>query len=894
MRTRGPQQLLLGNLVRFNDRVWTVVAFNDGRVHLTDALGDSVCMQADQLVSMPGFEIAESERCHDGEVGDLDVPSAALERARWWERHVLEVITGLPSESHPGAVPEQCYAPRLRSLAERESAKAAELGAQGVLGASARTVRRKRQRYQSYGIKGLLDGRAKRTETPGARQDSRLLEALSYVLAEHSGPRRSADYYRRATGHFLEQWYGPGVVWLPSRSTFHRLINKITAQYGTPSRLPRATPHAALTRPGQRVVVDTMRFPLLTTQESEENQSTQLTAVFDELTHSVYAVLVHTGSSAVNGQGLLARLCTAYPARGSAPACADGSAGARPEPTEALPSAVPECLALDHGSLTRSHPFLAECRRLGISVVRTSPSTKGTGEALLRRLGQQFLARWAESLPAGDSIARKWTLPELQSLAEEVALAWQKQPAEGLRGLVGYGHEPTPQVAHAACVSRSGVLPLPLPASTYPALLPREWRTVTARGILVHGRTYDGYALQRLRSGSSSAAPAKNKVEVRFDPFDARQVWIHGQDGSWATLPATTLPQLSMGSGPGPGKDAGASVRSGHGPGRDSRRRAAAPFPSSPLHARTAAVDTPVTDDLRLTSLEGWRRYVDTATTDGPAGESDWRDNEERLAYHAQLPLLVTPLLQSVEACAQQLLIRNQQLPVGRRSLLVYGPACSGKTTALVAFGRHNELRDSGQHSKSGRRHRIPTAYVSLRPAATARTLLTDLAGFLKLPTRSRQPLADLSGQVRDALLYVGTYVVLIDDLHRMQPATRHTETVVDVLRYLADQLPSVFVYATADENHPLLADGGLGHLPVLRADPFPYGPGWEQAVDSLERMLRLHRHTPGSLAAQSRALHQRTHGRVEVLAHFVRSAAIQAVLDGSEQITGQTLGAIG
>nr|WP_241777718.1 AAA family ATPase [Streptomyces sp. CT34] len=233
-------------------------------------------------------------------------------------------------------------------------------------------------------------------------------------------------------------------------------------------------------------------------------------------------------------------------------------------------------------------------------------------------------------------------------------------------------------------------------------------------------------------------------------------------------------------------------------------------------------------------------------------------------------------------------------MPVGRRSLLVSGPAHSGKTTALVTFGRHYELRTFNRWLDDREEDRVPTLYVSLRPAATARTVLSDLARFLGLPTRSRPTLADLSDQVCDSLLRLGTDAVLIDDIHRLQPSTRGVQRAVDVLRYLAQQLPCVFVYATADEKHPFLTADGLGRPPLLRAAPLPYGHDWEQAIDALERMLRLHRHTPGLLAAQSRVLHRRTRGRVEALAHLVRSAAIQAVLDGSERITQQTLDAIG
>ena len=56
------------------------------------------------------------------------------------------------------------------------------------------------------------------------------------------------------------------------------------------------------------------------------------------------------------------------------------------------------------------------------------------------------------------------------------------------------------------------------------------------------------------------------------------------------------------------------------------------------------------------------------------------------------------------------------------------------------------------------------------------------------------------------------------------------------------------------------------------------------------EGALRLHAHVPGTLAAQSRYLHQRTGGTIGSLMHLVRAAAITAIQDGTEAITAGLL----
>jgi hypothetical protein len=64
--------------------------------------------------------------------------------------------------------------------------------------------------------------------------------------------------------------------------------------------------------------------------------------------------------------------------------------------------------------------------------------------------------------------------------------------------------------------------------------------------------------------------------------------------------------------------------------------------------------------------------------------------------------------------------------------------------------------------------------------------------------------------------------------------------------------------------------------------------------VSALEDNLRLHRHQPGALTGLEEYLHLRTGGMIGSLLRLVRGAAIQAVLDGTEQITRATLDSIG
>ena len=73
----------------------------------------------------------------------------------------------------------------------------------------------------------------------------------------------------------------------------------------------------------------------------------------------------------------------------------------------------------------------------------------------------------------------------------------------------------------------------------------------------------------------------------------------------------------------------------------------------------------------------------------------------------------------------------------------------------------------------------------------------------------------------------------------------------------------------------------------------FGRGQQWTSLVAALEDSLRLHHHSDGTLVELVSYLHSRSGGMIGSLLRLVRSAAIQAVLDGSEAITKATLESI-
>lgn len=111
-------------------------------------------------------------------------------------------------------------------------------------------------------------------------------------------------------------------------------------------------------------------------------------------------------------------------------------------------------------------------------------------------------------------------------------------------------------------------------------------------------------------------------------------------------------------------------------------------------------------------------------------------------------------------------------------------------------------------------------------------------------------------------------------------------------MKYFTEHLPATFIYAGIDVERCGVFTGTrgrqlAGRCGLICTGAFPYRDEWAQLGAPLEATLRLHRHEPGSLAAQAKYLHQRTGGMIGSLTHLIRGAAIRAILGGQEALTG-------
>jgi transposase InsO family protein len=558
--------------VLFDGGEHQVVALAGTSVRLRSAGGAEQVVLGVHLMASPGFEVTGGAELPDVEpFGLLDaLPEAVLAAAREWERHVAETETGLPPDALPGAVPRPGFDPAATTLAQRDAAKAAELGV-GV-----RTVQQRRADYARQGLWGLVDRRAVRSWDPAGRADARLVAAIRDAIDAETGTSTGSRsrLIQRAVAA-VEAEHGPGVVPVPGRSTLYKLADVLAAGRHTfgsavTRRQTANRPQGTFTptrasRPGEQVQVDSTPVDVLVLLDNGMPVRADLTIAVDVATRTICAaVLRPAGTKAVDAALLLARMLVPEPMRPGWPGALAMSASVLPharlldidtrmEAAAARPVIVPDTIVIDGGKVFVSETFTRACERLGITVQRARPGTptdKAIVEATFASVNTLFCQHVASYTGPnvtlrGTDATGAWTVPELQDLLDEWLLAgWQPRPHDGLRDPLMPRRALSPNEKYAALVAAAGYLPLTLAAEDYLELLPAVWRQINAYGIRIDYRTYDCAALGAYRLQHSGVTSRRGLWEVHHDPYDASHVFVRTPDG-WVTVPWTHLPMMS-------------------------------------------------------------------------------------------------------------------------------------------------------------------------------------------------------------------------------------------------------------------------------------------------------------------------------------------------------------
>ena len=307
-----------------------------------------------------------------------------------------------------------------------------------------------------------------------------------------------------------------------------------------------------------------------------------------------------------------------------------------------------------------------------------------------------------------------------------------------------------------------------------------------------------------------------------------------------------------------------------------------------------------------LTALAGWRQFagempavpqlLDGRVWQGLDPDKRAAYDDDRIAHHSRLLIVQTPAVRDVVTTGRRLAHLNRSAHYGRSGLIVSGPARTGKTTAITQLGKTIEVFHRRRHPRCG--DDIPVVYITVPPAATPKMIAAEFARFLGIPVTRRANITDIIEAVCGVCTDTRTSVVCVDEIHNLNIATRAGAEASDTLKYFSERIPATFVLAGINVERAGLLSGTrgeqiAGRFSMVRTGPFPRNEQWATLIAALEGSLRLHRHKPGSLPGLAGYLHQRTGGMIGSLLWLIRSAAIQAVIDGTEQVTRKAMNVI-
>jgi len=575
-RPGRPGELGIGDRVRAGGRDQVVIGVSGPVIRLADTSGEVATVSLSQLLSADDFAVLDARP----RPGMPAVPAAGedMQEALWWQRHIVEVLHGVPPDAEEGTVPRPEYNPSVFSLTRREQAKAAELTAAGHP-VTASAIAKRRRRYQERGLVGMIDHRAGRRLPPHGRSDAAVVTAMRRAIDEASdGPTRTAAFVFRRTRQILASSAEGETAKMPPERTLYRIFSRLQAgRHTTGSARTRRSlagrpkgpfGQVTVTAPGDLMQIDSTPLDVLVRLDDGIPGRVDLTGIIDVATRTVTAAVLRPTTKSVDASVLLARTVTPEPMRPGWPEAMRMSASALPfrrmlsiderlEHASARPVIVPQMIVVDHGQVFVSESFKASCAFLGISF---QPARKATGtdkphiERMLGSVATMFAqyvsgytGRSAEHRGLGTEDKAVWSLPELQDLLDQWIIAyWQNRPHDGLRDPLSPGRPFTPNEKYAALTETAGYVPMALSPDDHVELLPATWRTVNAYGIKISRRVYDGPELNPIRMQHSGVPGRKGLWEIHHDPYDVSRIWVRDHwNGGWITVFWTQLRRVA-------------------------------------------------------------------------------------------------------------------------------------------------------------------------------------------------------------------------------------------------------------------------------------------------------------------------------------------------------------
>jgi hypothetical protein len=367
----GAEGIRAGDLVVIDGRPQVVLGASGTAIRFA---GDDGVIEETAVAELAGSGRLRHPRAAGGrpgpQIGLAGLPPEMVERARWWEDHIIEVVDGTRPDAPAGTPPRPEYDVERTTLREREQAKAAELSTPDRP-VSASTVKHRRQRWQAEGLPGLVDRRVTQRRSPAGRADPAVAGAMEQAIAEAADESsRTATFIVWRTRQLLAERGQAGKE--PSRATMFRLFSRLSAgrhttgsavtRRGLAGRPQRMFSQAYPAAPGELMEIDSTPLDVMVLLDDGVPGRVELTAMIDVATRTVPAAVLRPTTKSVDASVLLARALTPEPMRPGWPASLAMAHSALPydrllgiderlRHAAARPVIVPDTIVIDHGSV---------------------------------------------------------------------------------------------------------------------------------------------------------------------------------------------------------------------------------------------------------------------------------------------------------------------------------------------------------------------------------------------------------------------------------------------------------------------------------------------------------------------------------------------------------------
>ncbi|WP_416063794.1 hypothetical protein [Rhodococcus indonesiensis] len=560
-------RLNLGELIEWDGVEYVVAAAAPAGTLLQRLVdGERVWIDVPTLSARGEIKVTGKQRPADGNkpAEFTAVTAEEVERARWWEPHLNEVVYGVSNPHDDTLTPRPGYDDP--SKVKRRELKVQELAAAGI-NVTVRTLGRKEKQYLAHGIGGLIDRRTTARKSAAPNVDHRVSEVVIAVLEDAmTDSTVSVATLINRVGALLRVRHPDEDIDMPSDRTLRRLIDaydtrglvrgKATTRRSAGNRPDRNPAPISATAPGQVVEIDSTPVNVLSLMPDGKVGRPVLTVAVDVATRSILGFsMVPTGASGVEHADLLARILRPRQCRPDAPEWMRLDASEvlpheqmtafdqRQRGALAVPYIVPESITTDRGNDYLGPTFISACRHFGISV-RQAPPQSPTYKTHIERLLGSVDTLWMQKQPGyvGNNSTHRGeishngllTLRELADSFEQWWIrVWQNRPHDGLRDRDIPSRKFTPNQMYAVMFDAGAGIPVPIDEHTYIALMPVQRRVLQpGTGFKINNLVYRSDDLQPLMTRRPDTKDGK--WEVHCDPYDPDRAWVaHPDTGDW-------------------------------------------------------------------------------------------------------------------------------------------------------------------------------------------------------------------------------------------------------------------------------------------------------------------------------------------------------------------------